>query len=308
MSDSGNGNLDPKFAYLEQLPMETLETLLRKSASLPETEENNAYVDALTEVIIRKEQEHPTGRLMDPEKSWEQFQSVFHVPAEDDGPWSFDDEEDPTAFMDLPEENAAPPEDVPEVKAPQRRRRRRVLIAPVAAVILLISLFVMQVSGVPLLQTLERFFAQMTGEVFRYSEEDKPEGCVQLEEAMFELGMSSDFAISWYPDEYAPDSIISQSNSDWKFVHQRYSSTEGCHFSVTVNWYSDTDRISENTAMKDANGENFGVYNGVNYCILPNNNETIVVWYHNHYSGTISGDLDEDDLMGIFQSMGGIKS
>ena len=306
MADSGNRALDPRFAHLEQLPIETLETLLRKSASLPETEEHRAYVGALTEVIIRKEKEHPTGRLMDPEKSWQQVLSLTQLPLEDDQWDLFKDEED---LLELSQEVAVPPEEAPENKAPQKPRRRRRFLAPVAAVVVLISLFMMQVSGVPLLQTLERFFAQMTDEVFRYSAEDKPEGCVQLDTAMRELGMSRDFAISWYPDEFTLESTVSQSSSDWKFVHQRYIDTEERRFLlVTINWYEDISRISDNTSMKNESGEATEVYRGLHYYILPNEDEHIITWYCDHYSGTISGDLGEDELMDIFRSMGGIDS
>ena len=306
MADSGNGALDPRFAHLEQLPIETLETLLRKSASLPETEEHRAYVGALTEVIIRKEKEHPTGRLMDPEKSWQQVLSLTQLPLEDDQWDLFKDEED---LLELSQEVAVPPEEAPKNKAPQKPRRRRRFLALVAAAVVLISLLVVQVSAFPLLQTLERFFAQMTDEVFRYSAEDKPEGCVQLDTAMRELGMSRDFAISWYPDEFTLESTVSQSSSDWKFVHQRYIDTEERRFLlVTINWYEDISRISDNTSMKNESGEATEVYRGLHYYILPNEDEHIITWYCDHYSGTISGDLGEDELMDIFQSMGGIDS
>lgn len=308
MSDSGNANLDPKFAHLEQLPIETLEDLLRKSASLPETEGHDAYVDALVEVIIRKEQEHPTDRLMDSEKSWEQFQSVFDAAEEDGSLWNFNGSEDPTAFMDLPKKDAVPPDDVSRSEVRRKHRKGRRFYVPVAAIVLLLSMFVMQVSGVPLLQTLERFFSQMTGEVFRYSPEDKPEGCVQLEETMRELGMLSDFAITWHPERFEPDPVLTQKNDDWTMLYQRYSNTDGFHFSLVINWYEDVSRISDSTNMKDESGEAADIYRGIRYWVLPNEDETAITWYCGHYSGTISGNLREDELIDIFRSMGGIDS
>ncbi len=41
------------------------------------TPEDKAYIDAIVEVVLEREERHPTGLLPDPEQAWEEFSAVL---------------------------------------------------------------------------------------------------------------------------------------------------------------------------------------------------------------------------------------
>ena len=55
---AGQNSGPKRYDFLEGLSMNELEELLRKSAELGQDDED-AFVDAITEVIMRKEKENP---------------------------------------------------------------------------------------------------------------------------------------------------------------------------------------------------------------------------------------------------------
>lgn len=121
---AGQNNGPKRYDFLEELSMNELEELLRKSAEL-QPDNEDAFVDAIAEVIMRKEKENPTGRLPDIEEAWREFQTHYNTP-EGQGMSLYPDEEDDG------KEQAAPP---------TAKKRRRVFtfrnLAAAAAVIIL---------------------------------------------------------------------------------------------------------------------------------------------------------------------------
>lgn len=98
---AGQNNGPKRYDFLEELSMNELEELLRKSAEL-QPDNEDAFVDAIAEVIMRKEKENPTGRLPDIEEAWREFQTHYNTP-EGQGMSLYPDEEDDG------KEQAAPP-------------------------------------------------------------------------------------------------------------------------------------------------------------------------------------------------------
>ena len=62
-----------QYAYLRQLPIGKLLELLDIAPVPASCPEDEAYVDALEEAIIEKENENPTGFFPDVDQQWEQF-------------------------------------------------------------------------------------------------------------------------------------------------------------------------------------------------------------------------------------------
>lgn len=89
---AGQNNGPKRYDFLEELSMNELEELLRKSAEL-QPDNEDAFVDAIAEVIMRKEKENPTGRLPDIEEAWREFQTHYNTP-EGRGMSLYPDEED----------------------------------------------------------------------------------------------------------------------------------------------------------------------------------------------------------------------
>lgn len=89
---TGQTNKPKRYEYLEGLSMEELEELLRESTEL-HREDEDAFIDAIADVIQRREEENPTGRLADVDEAWREFQTHFNTP-EREGMSLYSDEKD----------------------------------------------------------------------------------------------------------------------------------------------------------------------------------------------------------------------
>lgn len=119
---AGQNSGPKRYDFLEGLSMNELEELLRKSAELGQDDED-AFIDAVAEVIMRKEKENPTGCLPDVDDAWREFQTHFNTP-EGQGLSLYPDEADDESGQ------AAPPK-------PKKKRKvftlRRFAVAAVIA-------------------------------------------------------------------------------------------------------------------------------------------------------------------------------
>ena len=68
-----------KYAYLDQLSTEQLEELLRADVYSGDAGAEELIFHIL-EVIEKREQESPTGRLADANAAWEEFQKYYNIP------------------------------------------------------------------------------------------------------------------------------------------------------------------------------------------------------------------------------------
>ena len=68
-----------KYAYLNRLSTEQLEELLRADIESPESGDVDVIFHIL-EVIEKREEEHPTGRLPDEDRAWAEFQQYYNIP------------------------------------------------------------------------------------------------------------------------------------------------------------------------------------------------------------------------------------
>ena len=64
-------------AYLSRLSTQKLLELLAAAPAPAETPEDKAYIDAIVEVVLEREERHPTGLLPDPEQAWRSFSSTI---------------------------------------------------------------------------------------------------------------------------------------------------------------------------------------------------------------------------------------
>ena len=62
-----------EYAYLRQLPIDKLLELLAVAPALSDRPEDEAYMSALEEAIIEKENESPTGFFPDLDQQWTKF-------------------------------------------------------------------------------------------------------------------------------------------------------------------------------------------------------------------------------------------
>ena len=77
-------NKKANYAGIElwKLSVPELEKLLYSGSHLPDDGADEDFYDAVEKVLLRKEQENPSGRLPDPSKAWVDFQTEYaHFPA-----------------------------------------------------------------------------------------------------------------------------------------------------------------------------------------------------------------------------------
>lgn len=81
--DKSNKLSECDYSYLRRLPIDKLLELLALAPALSDKPEDEAYMDALEEAIIEKENENPTGFFPDVDQQWEQF-AAHYLPDQKD--------------------------------------------------------------------------------------------------------------------------------------------------------------------------------------------------------------------------------
>lgn len=140
-----------RYSYLEHLSVDRLEELLDLAVNTDE-EEKTEYVDAILEVIVRKEKESPTGRLTDVDKAWADFQTYYNT--EDGRGQTLHFTEEPKGFA----------ETKPAKNRTLRKVWKTVLLAATIAICLLFSMVAAQAAGFDILGALARW----TDDVFTF--------------------------------------------------------------------------------------------------------------------------------------------
>lgn len=204
-----------KYAYLRSL---SLEELLERLAVAPipaVSPEKQAYVDALKEAIIEKENENPTGFFPDVDQQWEQF--VTHYLPETDQAAS---EPEPAEHADTPQTNRH----VPQQRVIRLRQAGRTILVAAAAIVCALAIMVTaQATGVDVFGVMARW----TEDVFSFGpiapdnqvfddpvqETVRPEvqipdaGFASLQEAFDAYGMTEVHEPDWLPEGYALDGV-----------------------------------------------------------------------------------------------------
>lgn len=140
-----------KYSFLENLSVERLEELLDSAVNTNE-EENSEYIDAILEVIVKKEKETPTGRITDVDQAWKDFQTYYNT----------EDGRGQTLYF--VEEQKQPVETAAPKHITFRRMWKTALMAATVAICLLLSIVVAQAVGIDVLGTI----AQWTDDVFSF--------------------------------------------------------------------------------------------------------------------------------------------
>ena len=204
-----------KYAYLRSL---SLEELLERLAVAPipaVSPEKQAYVDALKEAIIEKENENPTGFFPDVDQQWEQF-VAHYLP-----------ETDQAASEPEPAEHAISPQTtrhVPQKRVIRLRQAGRTILVAAAAIVCALAIMVTaQAAGVDVFGVMARW----TEDVFSFGpiapdsqvfddpvqETVRPEvqipdaGFASLQEAFDAYGMTEVHEPDWLPEGYALDGV-----------------------------------------------------------------------------------------------------
>lgn len=309
--DKTNDQSKNKYAYLRRLSPDELLSLLDVAPIPAETPEKEAYVDALKEAIIEKENENPTGFFPDVDQQWEQFVTQY-LPELD----QITLEPEPTEHAISPQTNQPVP---PKRVIRLRQVRRTILVAATAIVCALAVMVTAQAAGVDVFGAMARWsedvfsFGQIApdSEVSDNPDQEaneletdnpaKDQEFSSLQEALDAYGMTEVHEPGWLPEGYALDSIdvLAVDDPFLRTFVATYSNGDDC---ISVDIMSYEDEPSMLVQKTDTSFET-KVWGGITFYLLKNTNSDIVAWYDRENEYYVSGKLENESLWEVAISM-----
>ena len=291
---------DEKYAYLNRLSTEQLEELLRADmeASKPG---NDEVVFHILEVIEQREKEQPTGRIPDVEEAWEEFQREYDLPE--------------GAGMSLypcapqVEEDAVPPVRRRRSGPRLHRRVKQSLVALTAVVIVVCGMAAAQAAGFDVLGML----GQWTDEIFHFTsgaesgESAAPlnENTRLLREALASVGIDEDLAPTWFPEGFTAEEPEIADSTLVSAVHFSLSDESGYFINITIRQYHSTEYLENaNFEIKMDSVRQYSNKTQTFY-IFFNENAIAATWADGFFMEQISGNVCEDEVKLIIDSIGG---
>lgn len=298
-----------EYAYLRQLPIGKLLELLAIAPVLSARSEDEAYVDALEEAIIEKENENPTGFFPDVDQQWEQF-TTHYLPDVDN-------------FTFKPEDTKHTVTTQPEVLQTRVVRFKRVWRTAMAAVIaiacMLAALVTAQAAGVDVFGAMARW----TEDVFSFgpvapdsqvSDDPAPKtagqeretsdpgtGFASLQEAFDAYGMTEVHEPAWLPEGYTLDriNVLAENDPFLRSFSVSYANGEGV-VGIDIMSYEGTPAMQ---VQKIDGPVELIEKNGIMFYHIENSVGRTIAWCSDQYEYYLSGDVEGDILWKIADSM-----
>lgn len=301
-----------EYAYLRQLPIDKLLELLAVAPALSDRPEDEAYMSALEEAIIEKENENPTGFFPDVDQQWNEF-VTYYMPSAS---------ETEAAPEDL-EHTASPQTPQLSINAPSKRVirfkqvRRTALIAAAAIACMLAVMVTAQAAGVDVFGAMARW----TEDVFSFGQ-IMPDGQVSddpaqetavhkteapntefasLQEAFDAYGMTEVHEPTWLPNEYALEELNVTCLDDPFLRTFSASYTDGEGF-VSIGIMNFEGEPATQVQKTDGSVESVEK-DGTMFYHIENSVGRTIAWYSDQYEYYLSGNEGEDILWKIVDSM-----
>ena len=292
------------YAYLSRLSTQKLLELLAAAPAPAETPEDKAYIDAIVEVVLEREERHPTGLLPDPEQAWEEFQQYYNTPEGED--LSLYPAENPGT---APSEPAPSQTEYRPQRRPKRHFFRRVVI--VAAGVVCIAL-------PPALgfENVFQLIGAWTDDIFLLNNVSSLEGneieadkkSVDIEEILGELNYSENIFPTWIPEGFELEKVITNefvlSGKTELRIHYKNGQTREL-ITFTYNVYNSIASGTMTAFEKDANALEEYFVGDVTHYIFENLGKYIAVWNQNNIECAISGDVSLTELKEMLNSIYG---
>lgn len=285
------------YAYLSRLSTQKLLELLAAAPAPAETPEDKAYIDAIVEVVLEREERHPTGLLPDPEQAWEEFQQYYNTPEGED--LSLYPAENPGT---APSEPAPSQTEYRPQRRPKRHFFRRVVI--VAAVVVCIAL--------PPALGFENVFQMISSwsdDIFLMednvntfkNEYTLPENdrYGKLQEALDEYEISANVVPNWMPEGFILDDIIVNVLQEPERIEIRAYYLNGERMiSLFYNQYR------ESLTSYEKNDSSVEIYTvgGVKHYLFENMESEVAVWSLADLECAISGDISKKEMKKIIET------
>lgn len=294
-----------KYAYLRSL---SLEGLLERLAVAPiptVSPEKQAYVDALKEAIIEKENENPTGFFPDVDQQWEQFVTQYLPEIEET---ALEPERMEHADFAQTKQQSL---EVPQKRVvPLRRVWRTALVAAAAIICVFAVMVTAQAAGVDVFGAI----AQWTEDVFSFGQ-IPPDSVVSdnlngeatgpefssLQEAFDAYGMTEVHEPTWLPEGYTLKELDVTCLDDPFLRTFETAYTDGEGF-IVIGIMSYEGQPA--TQVQKTDGPVKSVEkSGLMFHYIENSVGHMIAWCTDQYEYYLSGDEGDDILWKVVDSM-----
>lgn len=301
MADPNHSNF--KYEYLKALSMERLEELLTLGADMADDSENDEYIDAIVQEIIRREKETPTGRLAEVDQAWSDFQTYYNAGEGGD--------------------NSLHLCDCGKEHAPRKKKIlwRRVSVAAAVLVVVLIALPVSGRSG--FLEKVGRwtedlfYFEETLGSDRADPEVDAPhdQGSVvvvgtesiidkydSVQGALAESGITANVVPTQLPEGYELKELYrSKRNTRTTILEAVFQRDE--QQDIILSYCYPREEDGEGYYEKDGTSVQEYLAGGVVHYIFSNNEHQMVVWCNGAVECSIQADLEVNDIHKLIDSI-----
>lgn len=301
-----------KYAYLRSLSLEELLDRLAVAPIPAVSPEKQAYVDALKEAIIEKEDENPTGFFPDVDQQWEQFVTQYLPEIEETAL-----EPERMEHADFARTKQQPLEVPPKRVVPFRRVWRTALVAAAAIVCMFAIMVTAQAAGVDVFGAMARW----TEDVFSFgqiapdsqvSDDPAQETAGQktetpnaefasLQEAFDAYGMTEVHEPSWLPEGYALGSldVLAVDDPFLQTFSASYTDGEG-RVGIDIKSYegnpiAQVQKISGPVEPIEKNS--------IMFYQIENSVGRTIAWYSDQFEYYLSSDVESNILWEIVDSM-----
>ena len=301
-----------QYAYLHQLPIGKLLELLDVAPVPTSCPEDEAYMDALEEAIIEKENENPTGFFPDVDQQWEQF-VTHYLPDQKDTALEPERTEHAVSAQTNQQSHTVPPKRVVRFK----RVWRTALVAAIAIACMFAVMVTAQAAGVDVFGAMARW----TQDVFSFGRiapdsqvSDDPaqetagqgsEGSsaefTSLQEAFDAYGMTEVHEPGWLPEGYALDGVDVLAVDDPFLRTFSASYTDGeSIIAIDIRSYDGTPATQ---VQKIGDPVESVVKDGITFYLVQNTKDWTIAWCTNQYEYFIGSKEGKVILWQVAESM-----
>lgn len=294
---AGQNNRPKRYDFLEKLSMNELEELIRKSAELQQDDED-AFVDAITEVIMRKEKENPTGRLPDVDDAWREFQTHFNTPEGRGLSLYPDEEEDETA----------------DVEPPATKKRRKLTIRNFVAAAAIIILCIVTI--LPPALGYENVFVMigdwndsffhfvMPGGNADPTEDPTEETYASLQEALDRNGVSVPVAPQ-IPSEFELVLLDVARHPEYGRIDYNayYQVDQSDEQNMSIYIIQRDEPVKSRSYEKDETLVEIYPKNGIEHYIYENNGRISITWYTDVFECSVQAHISTEEAIALVDSI-----
>ena len=300
---------DYDYSYLRRLPIDKLLELLENAPALSDEPEDEAYLNALEEAIIEKENENPTGFFPNVDQQWEQFVTQY-MPEISETAHGFE----PTKHAVSAQTNHQPNE-APQKRVVQFSRMWRTALVAATAVVSIVAIMVTaQAAGIDVFGAMARWTKDvfsfgtippdsevtesLDGEIKIPGSEDE---FSSLQDALDACGITAVHEPSYLPEGYALEELDVTNEKNPSFVAFSAVYVNG-NSGIGVNLKSYEGEPSMLIEKSDATVEIVNQY-GITFYLVTNVSSYIIAWHDNQYEYYINGGLSKEILLKTAISM-----